>query len=74
MELRSRGAYYTLDKGLFILHRNCVAVPIYYIYYISAAIHCSITAFQVNINLTIMRHHNAVTLHECEVRRGMNGP
>ena len=47
-------------KGPFILHRNCVAVPICRL--LSAASHRSITAFQVKMNLIFMRHRNAVTL------------
>ena len=46
-------------KGPFILHRNCVAVPIYQL--LSAPSHCSFAAFQVKMNLTFMRHCNAVT-------------
>ena len=47
-------------KGPFILHCNCVAVLIYWL--LSAASRCSITAFWVKMNLTFMRHRNAVTL------------
>ena len=39
-----------------ILHRNCVAVPIYRL--LSAASHRSITAFQIKMNLTFMRYRN----------------
>ena len=44
----------------FKVHSNCVAVPIYW--FLSAASHRSIIAFQVKMNLTFMRHGNAVTL------------
>ena len=37
------------SKGWFILHRNCVAVPIYRL--LSAVSHRSITTFQVKMNL-----------------------
>ena len=47
-------------KGPFVIHCNCVAVPIYWL--LSAASHCSITAFWFKMNLTFMRHRNAVTL------------
>ena len=40
-----------------------------YIDYISAASHRSIAAFQVKINLTFMWHRNAVSSHECAVRK-----
>ena len=50
-----------LYKGLFILHSNCIAVPIYQLHVLSAASHRSTTAFQVKMNLTFMRHSNAVT-------------
>ena len=69
-------------KGPFILHCNCVAVLIYWL--LSAASHCSITAFWVKMNLTFMWHRNAVTLQflcravQCgntvQLRRSMNGP
>ena len=55
-------------KGPFILHCNCVAVRMYQLL-IFAASHCSITTFQVTVNLTFMRHHSAVTSHECAVQQ-----
>ena len=48
-----------INKGPFILHHNCVAVPIYRL--LSATNHRSFTAFQVKMNLTFMRHRKAVT-------------
>ena len=45
-------------KGPFTLHCNCIAVLIYRL--LSAVSHCSTTAFQVEMNLTLMRHRNAV--------------
>ena len=51
---------------------------------LSAASHRNITAFRVKMNLTFMRHRNAVTLQflcsrvQCgntaQLRRSMNGP
>ena len=35
----------------------------------TTASHCSITAFQVKMNLTFMRHRNVVTSHECVERQ-----
>ena len=68
-------------KGLFILHGNCDAVPIYQL--LSAASHRSFTAFQVKMNVTFMRHRNAVTsqfpcrMVQCgkatQLRYSMNG-
>ena len=74
-----------IAKDPFILHRNCVAVPIHAIYrLLSAASHRGITAFQVKMSLTFMRHSNAVTLQflcrkvQCgnatQLRRSMNRP
>ena len=69
-------------KGPFIVYSNCIAVPIYRL--LSVASHRSFTAFQVKINLTFMRHRNALTSQflcrrvQCcnatQLRRGMNGP
>ena len=71
-----------LSKGPFILHRNCVALPIYRL--LSATSHRSFTAFQVETNWTFMWHRNAVTLQflcrkvQCgnatQLRHSMNGP
>ena len=65
----------TLSCGCKVCERN-VKVHSYHIaialrcrYDISAASHCSIIAFQVEINLTFMRHRNAVTSHECAVHQ-----
>ena len=69
-------------EGPFILHRNCIAVPIYRL--LSDASHHNITTFQVKMDLTFMRHHNAVTSQilcskvQCgnatQLRRSMNVP
>ena len=71
-----------IAKGLFILHRNCMVVLIHWL--LSAASHCSITAFQVKMILTFMQHRNAVTLpflcsrvqcsNATQLRRSLNGP
>ena len=55
-------------KGLFILHRNCVAVLIYWL--LSAASHRSFNAFQLKMNLTFMWHHNAVLRSQFLCSRG----
>ena len=70
------------SKGLFILYHNCVAVLIYWL--LSAASHHSITAFQVKMNLTFMRHSNPVALqflcsrvqwgNATQLQRSMNQP
>ena len=69
-------------KKTLLVHRNCVAVPIYWLF--SAASHHSITALQVKMNLTFMRHRNAVTSQflcsrvQCgtatQLQRSMNRP
>ena len=69
-------------SGPFILTLHCSAVPINQLF--SAASHHSITSFQVKMNLTFMRHRNAVTSQslcnkvQCgnamQMRRSMNGP
>ena len=71
-----------LDKGPFILHRNCVAVRIYRLLF--TASHRNITAFQVKMNLTFMQYRNAVTSqflcsrmwcgNATQIRRSMNRP
>ena len=74
--------WFTLFTGPFVLHRNCVAVPIYRL--LSATGHRSFTAFQVKMNITFMQHSNAVTLqflcrrvqrgNATQLRCSMNGP
>ena len=44
----------------------CVAVPIYRLLF--AASHCSITPFQIKLNLTFMRYRNAVHRNFCAGR------
>ena len=51
--------------GPFILQRNCVAVPIYWL--LSAVSHRSFTTFQVKMNLTSMWHRNAEHRNFCAV-------
>ena len=61
---------------------NCVVVPIYRL--LSVASHHSFTAFQVKLNLTFVRHWNAITSQflcsrvQCgnatQLQRSMNGP
>ena len=63
---------------MFIVHCNCVAVPIYWL--LSAASHCSITAFKVKMSLNFIRQRNAVTSNRVQCGNAtqlwhrMNGP
>ena len=57
-------------QNMFILkvcsYYTAIVLRYQHINYISAAGHRSITAFQIEMNLTFMPHRNAVTSHECE--------
>ena len=48
---------------------TAIALRCRYIDYISAARHRSITAFQVKLNLTFMRHRSAISSNVCVVRQ-----
>ena len=48
---------------------TAIALWYQYINYISATSYCSITAFQVKMNLTSMRHWNSVTSHKCAMQQ-----
>ena len=50
---------YSVKVRSYYTDCNCVVVPIYRL--LSAASHRSFTTFQVKINSTFMRHHNAET-------------
>ena len=71
-----------LAKGPFILHPNCVAVPM--IDYFLPQVTAESPYFKFKMNLTFMRHRNAVISQflcsrvQCgnakQLRRSMNGP